>query len=150
MSRILLCLALLLTACSTSALPRHATAARVLTDVTAESRDLVLAMRASTLASAATHAKINGLDVRAAVVSAAASFDAQGLPRAVDALVAADEAYVRAVLAWAERKEQPAEALPALRAVLVAYEAVRVALGERGDALPKVPGVALSLIGGAK
>lgn len=142
-------LALVVVGCSgTTALQRHATAATVVNDTAIAAHDLVVDLRRAELDAAARVAQDTGADVAAAVHAAGDRFDARGLPAAVDALIAADEAYALAILAWTAHDQQPATVVPALRAVIAAYNALRKALGERGERLPAVPTSVASLIGG--
>lgn len=122
------------------ALKRHAYAAAVLDEVSGAARDVVLDLRAGELKRAADKATADGTDVRAAVVAAAAAFDARGLVDATNVLIAAKDVYVRAVLLHA-REDAPswADVKPALHAALEAYSALRKALGDAGDRLPEVP-----------
>lgn len=121
-------------ASSNTALKAHTTAAQTLDDVAQEATGLVMADRQHALDVAVEQAKADGLDpiaLRAAVERAAAAYDAGPTIPAVNALVAAKDAYVRAVLIDAGKDEptwQNAKRL--LRDFVDAYTNLRKALGE--------------------
>lgn len=133
----------LATACggssSNAKLKRHAYAAQVLEEVSVQAKSTVL-----DLYRAEVEAAVQGVDdpdERARLVAAARErFEARGWIDAANAVIAAKDAYVRAVL-LAAQDERPAwdELQPVLAAVLDAYEKLRLALGSAGDRLPKVP-----------
>ncbi len=138
---VLLVLALALAACSGSNanLKRHAYAAQVLEEVSSQAKTTVLELYRTDI-----EAAVDGVSdpaQRAELVAAARErFESRHLIDAVNSLIAAKDAYVRAVL-LAAQQDGPAwsELTPILVRALEAYEALRHALGPAGDRLPKVP-----------
>lgn len=143
-----------LTACSACApsnasLKGHSYAAETLDTLAADAKETVLEMRQVELDRAAADARTIGLtgdELRAAVERAAAKYDAGPALPAVNAFIAAKDAYVRTVLAAAS-KDKPSwvEAKRVLKDVVDAYANMRKALGEPAK-LPPVPDAIAKLL----
>lgn len=133
-------------ASSNTALKAHTTAAQTLDDVADQAKELALADREQALTQAATQAKVNGADVTKAVTDAAAAYDAGPTIPAVNAFVAAKDAYVRAVLMDAGKDEPTwTNARRLLKDVVDAYTNLRAALGNP-EKMPKLPVAIASLL----
>lgn len=134
---------------SNTALRAHTTAATTLDDVVQEASELVLADRQHALDVAVTQAKADGLDpiaLKAAVERAAATYDAGPAIPAVNALAAAKDAYVRAVLMDAgQDKPTWSNAKRLLKDVVDAYANLRKALGDPKK-MPELPSAIAALL----
>lgn len=134
---------------SNTALKAHTTAASTLDDVAQEATELVLADRQHALDVAVTQAKADGLDpiaLKASVERAAATYDAGPAIPAVNAFVAAKDAYVRAVLMDAGKDEPTwSNAKRLLKDVVDAYTNLRKALGDPKK-MPELPSAIAALL----
>lgn len=144
--------AVLVTACNAcggpgNSLKAHSYAAQTFENVAVEGREAALEMRAHELREAGEIAQAAGADVEAAVRSAAADFDEGPVINAVNAFIAAKQVYVQGVLV-AVGDEQPS--FTHLRALLndaaLAYQSLRLALGEAGKRLPDLPASLIDLL----
>lgn len=134
---------------SNAALKAHTTAAQTLDDLASDAKELVLEQREAQLDAVAQQAVTDGLDpaaLKASVERAAAKYDAGPAIPAVNAFIAAKDAYVRAVLVDAG-KDEPSwyNAKHLLKDVIDTYTNLRAALGNP-DKMPAMPDVIAKLL----
>lgn len=148
---IVLWIAVAVAACapSNSALRGHSHAAQTLDSIAADAKETVLELRQAALDKVARDGKASGLDepeLRRAVVLAASQFDQGPQIHAVNAFVAAKDAYVRAVLAAAS-VDPPTwtTAKAVLKDVVAAYSELRAAL-DNPRRLPPIPQAIVDLL----
>lgn len=136
-------LVMMLTACSSCAgtpkqLKTHSVAAEALDDLAASGRRVVLEMRQAELDKALAQAQEANTPYEPAVRAAAESFDSKPFIPALNAFIAAKDAYVRTVLIAARKDDFDwATVRPVLKDVVDAYAALRTATGDKMPPIPK-------------
>jgi uncharacterized protein YktA (UPF0223 family) len=141
---LMLCLIALITSCSAGkSLRLHAAIAVEVEDVSVTARRVVLTEMRAEMEAAVVG--VESVDERRRLVDAVEKKYERSVA-AVNALIEVKSAYVLIVLTKAREKDPSlADALPLISSFVRAYEALRVAMGERSDKLPKIPRSLLDL-----